>query len=107
MRERLENFKELCEKYEQARGRSDRYTDAQRALDEEMSLQIPTVRKILRLLDPSLPDEVKRPLYIGGTSDSRHAVQMGLEVVGIPICFPESSFMRQVSVLGRTGRPLW
>lgn len=81
MRGRLQAFAKLCEEYTVESRRSDRYTDAERALNDEMNRQMPTVKEILRRLDPSLVEEIKQPQYLGGTSDSLHAVQQGLGIL--------------------------
>jgi hypothetical protein len=81
MRERLESFKALCERYEdEHRGTAD-YTDTMRAMSDEMAFQMPTVRAILRRLEPALAQEVTEPDYLGGASDSLRAVQQGLGIL--------------------------
>lgn len=63
VRERLEAFQRLCEDYDaQDRRSPETYTDTQRSLNDEMHHQMPTVRKILTLLDPPLADEIKQPM---------------------------------------------
>jgi hypothetical protein len=77
MRERLESFKELCEAYDKEYLRATDYSDALRAINDQMTFQVPTVREILKRLDPALAQEVKEPQYLGGASDSLRAVQQG------------------------------
>jgi len=82
MRERLESFKALCEAYD----REDRrvqyadYTDRHQAITDEMSSQMPTVREILKRIDPALVEHVELP-SMGGASGSLHAVQQGLGIL--------------------------
>lgn len=81
MRERLESFKILCEKYQDEHNRTPDYTDAQHSINDQMSYEVPTVREILKRLDTTLVDLVKQPQYIGGASDSLRAVQQGLGIL--------------------------
>jgi hypothetical protein len=81
MRERLESFKELCEAYDKEYLRATDYSDALRAINDQMTFQMPTVREILKRLDPALAQEVKEPQYLGGASDSLRAVQQGLGIL--------------------------
>jgi hypothetical protein len=77
MRERLESFKALCERYEDEGRRTTDYTDTMRAISDQMTYQMPTVREILKRLDPMLAQEVTEPQYLGGASDSLRAGQQG------------------------------
>jgi Protein of unknown function (Hypoth_ymh) len=79
MRQRLESFKELCERYD--RDDAVNYTDNQRHLSDEMASQEPTVRKILTQLDPNLEKLVREPQYMRGAHDSLRAVQKGLAIL--------------------------
>src|SRR6266487_5748876 len=54
MRERLESFKALCERYEDEGRRTTDYTDTMRAISDQMTYQMLTVREILKRLDPTL-----------------------------------------------------
>lgn len=82
MRERLEAFKALCQEYDaEHRSHPSRYTDRERQLGDKMAMAMPTVKEILKHLDPTLPEQVKEPAYIGGTHDSLRAVQQGLGVL--------------------------
>jgi len=82
MRERLESFKALCEAYdlENRRVQYADYTDKHRDITDQMSSQMPTVREILKRLDPTLAEQVELP-SMSGTSSSRGAVQQGLGVL--------------------------
>src|SRR6266496_488439 len=82
MRERLESFKALCENYEDEGRRTADYTDTMRAISDRMAYQMPTVREILKRLDPTLAQEVTEPQYLSGASDSLRAVQQGLGILG-------------------------
>ncbi|MGH3418905.1 MAG: TIGR02391 family protein [Streptosporangiaceae bacterium] len=83
MRERLESFKALCEAYdlESRRAGYAEFTDRQQAITDEMSSQMPTVREILKRLDPALAKNVELPTYMGGASSSLRAVQQGLGIL--------------------------
>jgi hypothetical protein len=81
MRERLESFLELCEAYDKEYVRAPDYSDALRVINDQMTFQMPTIREILKRLDPALAAEVKEPQYLGGVSDSRKAVQQGLGIL--------------------------
>jgi hypothetical protein len=82
MRERLESFKALCEAYdfESRRAGYGDFTDRHQTLTDEMSSQMPTVREILKRLDPALAKDVDLP-SLGGASGSVHAVQQGLGIL--------------------------
>jgi uncharacterized protein (TIGR02391 family) len=82
MRERLESFKALCENYQDEGRRTADYTDTMRAISDQMAYQMPTVREILKRLDPTLAQEVTEPQYLSGASDSLRAVQQGLGILG-------------------------
>jgi hypothetical protein len=79
MRERLESFLELCEAYDKEYVQTPDYSDALRAINDRMTFQMPTIREILKRLDPALAPDVKEPQHLGGVSDSRKAVQQGLD----------------------------
>jgi hypothetical protein len=82
MRERLEAFKELCEEYDQEeRGSGYSYTDRMRQLNSQMNDQIPTVREIVKSLDPELVADVTEPMHMSGTSHSRRAVERALAIL--------------------------
>src|SRR6266536_5926519 len=82
MRERLESFKALCEAYdlENRRVRHAEFTDRHRDITDQMSSRMPTVREILKCLDPALAEQVELP-SMTGTSSSRGAVQQGLGIL--------------------------
>lgn len=82
MRQRLEAFKALCEQYDQEdRRHPASYTETQRQLDNEMASQEPTVKEILKHLDPKLAEQVTEPEYMTGVHDSLRAVQKGLAIL--------------------------
>jgi hypothetical protein len=82
MRERLESFKALCEAYDlETRRALGEYTDTQRGISDEMASQMPTVREILKRLDPDLVERVEMPTYTGGAYRSLRAVQQGLGIL--------------------------
>src|SRR5258708_25012088 len=82
MRERLESFKALCEAYAlESRRAHGEYTDTQRDLNDEMASRMPTVREILKRLDPALVERVELPTYTGGAYGSLRAVQQGLGIL--------------------------
>jgi Protein of unknown function (Hypoth_ymh) len=83
MRERLEAFKALCEAYdlEGQRVRYAEYTDKHRNLNDQMASEMPTVRQILKRLDPALSERVGLPTDTAGASGSLRAVQQGLGIL--------------------------
>jgi Protein of unknown function (Hypoth_ymh) len=82
MRERLEAFQAVCEHYQQEDLRTGMdYTDTMRRLSAEMASQEPTVKEILKRLDPGLAEQVREPTYTGSTHDSLRAVQKGLGIL--------------------------
>lgn len=81
MRERLESFKILCEEYQDERSRTTDYTRTMKAISEQMTFQMPTVRQILQRLDPALAQQVTEPDHLCGASGSLRAVQEGLGIL--------------------------
>jgi len=81
MSERLESFKALCEAYQNEHLLTTDYSATLRAINDQMTFQTPTVREILKRLDPALAQEVKEPDLFGGVSDSLRAVQQGLGIL--------------------------
>ena len=77
MRERLESFKALCERYEIMHRSPMDHSDILVHLGDEMAPQMPTVRGILKRLDPKLAEQVKEPGYVNGAFDSLRAAQQG------------------------------
>jgi hypothetical protein len=61
MRKRLESFLEPCEAYDRAYVRAPDYSDALRAINDQKTFQMPTIREILKRLDPALAPAVKEP----------------------------------------------
>jgi Protein of unknown function (Hypoth_ymh) len=81
MRERLETFMKLCEDYERDHLQTTDYTFRKQELSDEMAPQEPTVKEILKRLDPKLARSVTEPDYTGGAHDSLRAVQKGLGIL--------------------------
>ncbi len=81
MSEHLESFKALCEAYDQEDRQSDRYTDAKRALNSQMNVQIPTVKEVIKRLDPELVEEITGPQHMSGTSHARRAIDQALGIL--------------------------
>lgn len=81
MRERLESFKVLCERYEVESRRTFDYTDTMRGISDQMAFQMPTVRQILMRLDPALAQQVTEPQHLSGATGSLRAVQQGLGIL--------------------------
>jgi hypothetical protein len=81
MREHLESFKALCEAYDQEERRSDKYTDAMGTLNSQMNVQIPTVKEIIKRLDPELVGDITEPQHMSGTSHARRAIDQALGIL--------------------------
>jgi hypothetical protein len=81
MHERLEAFKKLCEDYEMHGRQTSDNTFMMRKLSDEMASQEPTVREILKRLDPKLAELVTEPDNLSGAFDSLRAVQKGLGIL--------------------------
>ncbi len=82
MHERLESFKVLCDRYEAMHRTPARdHTDILMHLADEMAPQMPTVRQILKRLDPELAEQVTEPDYTSGAFDTLRAVQQGLGIL--------------------------
>ena len=82
MRERLESFKAHCDAYEvDYRRAHGGYTDKQRDISDQIASQMPTVREILKRLDPAIAKDVELPTYTDGASSSLRAVQQGLGIL--------------------------
>lgn len=81
MRERLEYFQRLCEQYQDEGRRTDRYTVTQRQVSDKMAVEMPTVKEILKRLDPDLVPLIREPAYIGGASEGLRAAQQGLGIL--------------------------
>lgn len=81
MRERLESFKILCERYQDERSRTTDYPSTMQAISDQMTFQMPTIRQILKRLDPVLAQQVTAPDHLDGISGSLRAVQEGLGIL--------------------------
>ncbi len=80
MRERLESFHALCEAYDLeqvAPNWNEPYVDRY----AQISAEVPTVREIVKRLDPRLVDDVTEPLATDGTSNARRAAMRGLGIL--------------------------
>jgi hypothetical protein len=62
MRERLEAFMKLCEDYERDHLQTTDYTFRKQKLSDEMASQEPTVKEILKRLDPKLAESGPNPI---------------------------------------------
>jgi uncharacterized protein (TIGR02391 family) len=82
MRERLESYKALCEAYDQEDNQSgDTYTAKKRELNSQMNDEIPTVKEIVKRLDPELVEDITGPLHMTGTSRASRAVEQALGIL--------------------------
>lgn len=82
MRERLESYKALCDAYDQEdRQTGDTYTTRKRELNSQMNDVIPTVKEIVKRLDPELVEDITGPLHMYGTSRARRAVEQALGIL--------------------------
>src|ERR1700733_15259377 len=82
MRERLELFKALCEQYDQEGRQSPGLrSQAQRDLNSQINTEIPTIREIVKRLDPELVKDIIEPQYTSGTSRPRTAIERTLGIV--------------------------
>jgi DNA-binding transcriptional ArsR family regulator len=82
MRERLESFKTLNERYDQA-NRQARYESSPetKALNSEINGEVPTIRKIVEALNPDLVEDITEPMHMYGTSKTRSAVEQALGIL--------------------------
>jgi Protein of unknown function (Hypoth_ymh) len=82
MRARLESFKGLCESYDQAyRGNGYESTPQTDALNSQINGNVPTVREIVKSLDPELVGDITEPDSMSGTSRARSAVEQALGIL--------------------------
>jgi hypothetical protein len=82
MRERLEDYKILCDAYdlEDQRSRGVQ-TPRKRELTSEFNAVIPTVREIVKRLDLELVENITVPMYTSGTSHARQAAEQALGIL--------------------------
>jgi hypothetical protein len=78
-RERLEQFKGLCEDYE--REGHGEYNHRKRELSAEMATREPAVREILERLDPELAQAELRAMYTGGVTEAFRAMRQALGIL--------------------------
>jgi hypothetical protein len=82
MRQRLENFKALCDAYDQENRRSGyQYTSGVDNLNSQINAEVPTVREIVKRLDPDLAVDITNPLAMTGTSNATRAVEQALGIL--------------------------
>jgi hypothetical protein len=82
MRERLESYKALCEAYDQEdRSSGDSFTPLKRELNSQINSVIPTVKEIIKRLDPELVEDITPPLHMSGTSRARRSVEQALGIL--------------------------
>jgi hypothetical protein len=81
MQERLESYKKLCEDYRTQDRKSPDYTFSKGQISDEMASHEPTVKEILKRLDPKLAEQVSEPDALSGVYDSLRAVQKGLGIL--------------------------
>lgn len=82
MRDRLEEFLALCETYDQhERATGYQYTDEARRLNSQINAVIPTIREIIKRLDPELVSDITEPQHMSGTSHARRAAERGLGIL--------------------------
>jgi hypothetical protein len=81
MRERLEAFLALCNTYEeQDRASGYTTTPASRELSSQINANVPTIKEIVRRLNPELPKDVSDPgMY--GTGTTMIAVEQALGIL--------------------------
>lgn len=78
MRQRLEAFDDLALRYERSTGPGDYIGDA--ALYEQLHRAEPTVKQILRLLDPQLAEKINLD-QMAGEDMARNEVHRGLGIL--------------------------
>jgi hypothetical protein len=82
MRQRLEKYKTLCEAYDLEYERSGyEYTSNVDRLNSQINAEVPTVREIVKRLDPDLAEDITNPLAMSGTSKARRAVEQSLGIL--------------------------
>lgn len=80
MRERLEQYLALCERYESSERSAgyNSYTDSMRSIDHEAETLQPTVERIFRALDPELLDDLLALGYSPSNIASRIRQALGI-----------------------------
>jgi hypothetical protein len=82
MRQRPENFKALCDAYDQENRRSGyQWTPTLDGLTSQINGELPTTREIVNSLDPELLAKVTAPQYMGGASGAASAVEQALGIL--------------------------
>lgn len=82
MREQLESFMALCERYQNVHRTSAGEDSGTLAhLADQMAPKMPTVREILKRLDPELAGQVTEPGWTSSAFDSLRAVQQGIGIL--------------------------
>src|SRR4051812_18975947 len=84
MRERLENYVDLCEQLrEDVRAADNQWNDEAATLNNHALIEIPTVKRILAALDPEFDGELLPPAFaprLGGI-EGVDKVRMGLGIL--------------------------
>ncbi len=86
MRERLEAFLALCDTYDvtyDMQHRSSRAIHGQKLseLNSQMNTEVPTVREIVKRLDPELVKDISGPSSMYGTTATRRAINSALGIL--------------------------
>jgi hypothetical protein len=82
MRQRLEHYKVLCDAYNgERRQTGTHYTARKDSLRSEINAEIPTVKEIIKRLDPSLAETAGSPWSAYTTSTAAGAVQQALGIL--------------------------
>jgi hypothetical protein len=82
MRERLERFQAACEEYDRENRRSG-FNGSPRGeqLFSEVNSAVPTVREIVKLLNPDLVEHIKPPSHMLGASGAADAAEQALGIL--------------------------
>lgn len=82
MRQRLERFQAACEEYDRENQRSG-YNGSPRLeqLFSEINSAVPTVREIVKLLNPDLVERIKPPAHMLGASGAGSAAEQALGIL--------------------------
>jgi Protein of unknown function (Hypoth_ymh) len=82
MRERLGQLRWLCETYDQENERTGyEWTPRLKDLYAQISRAMPTVKEIVKNLDPQLVPEIKAPSHMLGGSGTVHAIDQALGIL--------------------------
>jgi hypothetical protein len=82
MRQRLEQFKALCDAYDRENRQSGyEWTARLGQLTSQINAGLPTAREIVRNLDPELVPKITAPQYMVGASGTTDAVEQALGIL--------------------------